>query len=469
MLGTSRRHPMRRFLLSGGALVLLTLCGCGRVRTCNPANIAEFRRLRAIAPESTRLVKIRGVVTFADYLSDFFVIEDETGGLPIYLSRGQTVTEVGKSVEVAGGFPDAASSDFFQESRVTVLGDQALPKALPIRAPGLGGAQALYRRVALDGVVSAAELTRPGLGSLVVKADGADVPVNAVLGGAEYVEGLVGARVRVTGVLLRDVKGARPRLEIWTHSFDDLHVLQAAHRAPTLVPSAHPLSEVRSAREVHRLSAEEAARRHPVELNAVVTYFDRSLNVLFVQDETDGTFVRLGLGGVPALRAGDLIRVTGLTHPGQFAPIVTSAHVTVIGSAPLPEPQYDMEAAFMGERDSEWVQLRGVVQSVEPASSTVVATMVWGQHSFKAHIQAPLSQVSALVDREVSIRGVCGPVFNPNRQGLGIGIGRPECRIFLRSVHGLPIRSSSRSGRRQACCSFRECSTFNIGRGFGAK
>ena len=439
---------MRTVLIICGAFLTLVLGGCAKTPAGEPANIAELRQFPAAEPKLSRLIKVRGVVTFADAMSDFLVIQDNTGGMLVSLSRGQTFADVGKLVEVMGRCPDEGASDFFQESSLSVIRDEPMPRAVPVSISEPEINSHLYGRVTLEGIVQSTEFLRPGLGRLVLKSGNWEVPVSTVLAGAEDIDGLAGAKVQVSGVLLKHGNNAAPPPELWVPGLQDIRVLRLGNPASFESARAQGKPVIETAKEAHRLSAEEAAAGRPVELTGVVTYFDLRPSLLFVQDKTGGIFVGLRTGSVPALHYGDLVHVTGITHPGPFAPVVSRARVALIGNAPLPEPPHDMEAAFMGQRESQWVELHGVIQSATQMPSVVLADVVWGQHSFQAQIQAPLARVAALIDRDIRIRGVCSPVFNRSRQGSGIGLFVPSISFVspespaIADPFQLPLRSA---------------------------
>lgn len=177
---------------------------------------------------------------------------------------------------------------------------------------------------------------------------------------------------------------------------------------------------LRTALKVHRFDQLSAARHYPVELNAVVTYYEPVSNLLFVQDSTDGIFVRPDMEKSDTPRLGDRVVVRGATIAGGFAPDIGYASVKVIGRAPLPQPARDTERAFLGKRDCQLVEFAGVVQEVISHDGHTSLTLVWGVHSFKVQLLAPIEKARLLLDRTVRVRGVAGALTNNARQILGV-------------------------------------------------
>lgn len=185
----------------------------------------------------------------------------------------------------------------------------------------------------------------------------------------------------------------------------------------------------RTAKSVHDLTPEAARTRAPVELDAVVIYSDAGSYRLFVQDATDGIYVQMEPGEVWRHKAGDRVRVTGVTGPGDFAPIIRHARFQVVGQSPMPKPDTDLESIFAGRHDSRWVEMSGVVQDATATRYDVIATIVWGTYTFKAHILSPLERVRGLINQRVSIRGACGSLFNTHRQVMGVTLYVPDLRF----------------------------------------
>ena len=112
------------------------------------------------------------------------------------------------------------------------------------------------------------------------------------------------------------------------------------HKRAAEAPSLRTLTTLR---EAHSLSAEEARRGYPVHVQATVTYYDDHLDArriaFFLHDDTGGMFAAV-LGEPPGQAGsrvpGTLVDVTGVSAPGDYAPIIDQAHITVIGDPRLP-------------------------------------------------------------------------------------------------------------------------------------
>ena len=196
-------------------------------------------------------------------------------------------------------------------------------------------------------------------------------------------------------------------------------------QAAPVFPEKTQSREITTAFALHRLPLGAAALLIPVHLHAVVTFYDPVLGVLFVQDGTDGAFVQLKSPDGVKLHNGDLLDLKGFTTPGDFAPNVGGATPLVIGSAPMPDPETDVETIVSGAMDCRWVELKGIVQDAVGEKTDTIARVQWGDLSFNARISAPYQYVRGLIDHRVVIRGTIGSLFNSRRQLLGVQVFVP--------------------------------------------
>jgi signal transduction histidine kinase/ActR/RegA family two-component response regulator len=196
--------------------------------------------------------------------------------------------------------------------------------------------------------------------------------------------------------------------------------------------------------QLHALSPEKAAYRQPILFDCVLTYYDPTWQSAFVQDHTGGVYVSLhGNANSAALRAGDRVRLRGVSGAGDFAPIVqnpTFQFVEHLGlPAPVPRP---LETVFSGQADSQWVEMEGIVQSVGFEQSRPYVKLSYGSHSYKVIFPPSVVLTQEWIDVRVRVRGAAGTLFNGKRQVLGI-------QLFVQGLdqlERLPDPAASRSG-----------------------
>ena len=180
-----------------------------------------------------------------------------------------------------------------------------------------------------------------------------------------------------------------------------------------------------SVRQVRALPAGEASRGLPVKLRAVVTYRQDN-GVIFVQDQTGGIFLWYD-GAHIDFDSGDLVDVTGVTAPGDFAPILHSGDVRRVGPGAMPKPRpASLDALYTGREDSNWVQAEGYVAEVQTGSDTLRLTVVEGVHTFAVYVNHYGSLAGRALDARVRLEGVCGTSFNDRRQLVGINMAVPS-------------------------------------------
>jgi diguanylate cyclase (GGDEF)-like protein len=212
--------------------------------------------------------------------------------------------------------------------------------------------------------------------------------------------------------------------------------------------SAQPLPTLTTAEKVHSLTYDEAVKKYPVHLhNAQALYYNEMLGNLFVCDSSRGVYVDMrGQEALP-IKVGDLLDIDGMTGPGGYAPLVDHASVTIIGHEPLPPaPRYSLDYLLTGVEDSQWVEVEGIVRSVDesqrktsyanqPAEGgkTIRVTIATGAGRLDVIVRdAGDSGYKNLVDAKVVVRGVSGPRFNDRRQLTGI-------HLFADSINQIQV------------------------------
>jgi hypothetical protein len=116
------------------------------------------------------------------------------------------------------------------------------------------------------------------------------------------------------------------------------------------------------------------------------------------------------------------VEVHGVTAPGKFAPIVITNNVTVLGKGKMPPARLlSLDKLAGGKQDSQWLALRGIVRSavVEPSwgRSVLFLDLDIGAGSMvRVRVHDFTEAWHRLPGTTISIRGVCGTIFNDKRQ-----------------------------------------------------
>src|ERR1039458_6038180 len=204
-------------------------------------------------------------------------------------------------------------------------------------------------------------------------------------------------------------------------------------------PPPSKLPTLTTARTVHSLTAEEAARAYPVHLPAVVTYYDPYIDVrhgaLFVQDSTGAVFVSLPKTPILPLRAGTVVDVAGVSGPGDFASVIEASGIRVIGKSHLPEnaPHVSLSHLLTGAEDGQWVEVEGLVRSVVVSEWNAALDLTLTDGTLRATtLREKGVDYDRLIDARVKMRANEAPLFNKDRQTTG-------ARLFFPSMETVTI------------------------------
>ncbi len=190
-----------------------------------------------------------------------------------------------------------------------------------------------------------------------------------------------------------------------------------------------------TANAVHSMPPEQAALKLPVHLRAVVTYYDPYIDTrhgaLFVRDASGGVFVSVPFRPILPLHAGDMVSITGVTDPGDYAPVVAADEVRIIGASHLPMNPLRATLTVMqsGKTDGQWVEIEGRVRSAYLADRNVFLEVATDGGSFTAtSVREDGADYEALVDSLVLIQGNAAPQFNQQHQMVGVHIFFPSLK-----------------------------------------
>lgn len=201
--------------------------------------------------------------------------------------------------------------------------------------------------------------------------------------------------------------------------------------------------------QVRQLTVEQAALGYRVRVRGVVTD-DVPAPDFFVQDSTAGVYVEGAKSANFPHHFGDLIEVEGITGPGKFAPVIVETKSRVLGKADVPKTRvYSFDELSDGQLDSQWVRVRGIVRaiSIDRTSwreTTLAMRVASGGGQVTVRVPIPSEQdFSPWVDSEVLLEGVCGSLFNAQRQLSAVLLYVPRLSLVTVESHALPVPISS--------------------------
>ena len=185
---------------------------------------------------------------------------------------------------------------------------------------------------------------------------------------------------------------------------------------------------IHTAKAIHQLTVDEARRRRPVELPAVtVLVYLPDTGGIFTADDSGGIFLLTPSGMKLGLTAGDVVRVSGVSGPGDFAPIVEVRDVTVVGRRPLPAARpVSLDHLSTGAEDGQWVEIKGTVRSVVQRAGRIVVQVASGWSRVDVEIPdtdaGHAREARRLIGARVRLPGASAPIFNRRRQVVGVNV-----------------------------------------------
>ena len=390
-----------------------------------PARVADYSSL----PDSLSwFVAVDGTVRWTGIKDGRPAVQLSSGAKPVmaYLRRAmlKDLPPLGSKVNIAG--VDAADVD--SNGRI-----QGVKLFIP---------STQYIKVLQAGPADPFSLPLTGLAALNQTPVGSLVHVSGKISEGNQQFAITDGKLTVPLSLRGFFQGASADVAgFWTgHGLDDAlarppsdSVNHAAAGSPALSGDIVRLSQLK------RLSEAEASAHRRITVRAVVTYFDPDWRLLFVQDETAAAFVAIGDLEMQ-FRPGALLDMSGVSSLGDFAPVITEPKIALVGRAPLPTPfKADLLDGNLPAADSKWCTFRGIVHTAQEQGPHT--NLKVGAGPAEVTVQLPmLIHGEDLVDREISVTGVFGVLFNDRRQAVGhqILVPSPE---FLTIVDQEALRN----------------------------
>jgi len=248
---------------------------------------------------------------------------------------------------------------------------------------------------------------------------------------------------------IRQCTRSRGRHSVPSNLFQEFLVILTFGLACWSQPATQPLPLLTHASQIRQLSPEDAARGYPVQIRGVITD-DVPAPDFFVQDATAGIYVEGNLSPTFAHHFGDLVELEGITGPGKFAPVIKELKVRVVGQGTLPPTRiYPFSEFAGGQQDSQWIGVRGIVRAVSIDRNSwheTVLAMTVASGGGRFNVRVPITReqdFSSWIDSDVLIEGVCGSLFNTNRQLIGVLFYVPDFRLIKIETQAKEVPFSS--------------------------
>src|SRR5208337_3981551 len=129
------------------------------------------------------------------------------------------------------------------------------------------------------------------------------------------------------------------------------------------------------------------------------------------------------------LQAGTLIDMRGVSEPGNYAPIVIGSQIHVVTQSHLPPkpPRRSLGQLMTGADDGQWVEVEGVVHSVEQSGHNATITLALRDGLIRGITPLePGADYARLVDSTVVVHANAAPVWTKNGQMVGARLMFPS-------------------------------------------
>jgi PAS domain S-box-containing protein len=169
-----------------------------------------------------------------------------------------------------------------------------------------------------------------------------------------------------------------------------------------------PESALTSAARILDLRSSQIRAGRPVALDGVVVAVDEPGRQFFLHDGSAGILVRQTGAGV-RVAVKDRVRVSGTTTAGGLAPAVSARAIAVTGRGEVPRAERaSITQLASGMLDAQWVEIEGVIRSVENDRTGAVADLSVDGWEFAVRIGGEADALRDIqVDTRLRVRGVC--------------------------------------------------------------
>jgi signal transduction histidine kinase len=182
-------------------------------------------------------------------------------------------------------------------------------------------------------------------------------------------------------------------------------------------------------RQVRELSGDEGRKQYPVQVRAVVTYFDPHHKTLFVQDESAGIWVARTFQETN-FNAGDLLELSGASWAmSVFGCTIKPNSIRVVGKVPLPTPKaVTYETMASGREEGQRSQVQGVVRKMAYEFGLLELELAAGNDRFIVYLPRfegrPLP--TNLIGARVEVAGVCSMKLDDQGRITGLWYYAPD-------------------------------------------
>ena len=168
--------------------------------------------------------------------------------------------------------------------------------------------------------------------------------------------------------------------------------------------------------DIRTLPYERSLEKLPADLEATIGFVESS-GTVFVQDDSAGTHLHFKPTRSD-LRAGDKVRIKGLTVPGLYLPGLDVTDLQILGHGPPPAPvkaTYDDLAT--GRFHYQRVTVEGLGRTLTPLDENrSLLRLALGGRVIEVRVDSPRESAPSLVDARLRITALAAGSINDRRQ-----------------------------------------------------
>jgi PAS domain S-box-containing protein len=308
-------------LVLAAASAALVIFGVTGSALKSSVSIAELKK----QPPGS-MVRVAGVVTYADPQSGDLVFQDHTAGMHVRVSQGADLPQVGDRISVRARVANEYKAQLGQYSvrlvdvMPTKTGRSRLPNPQPLGVAELFHTRDLLntKRIEISGIVRAATMDGDRL-DMELGDQGEVVPIVVLDAGALDPRKLIDSRIKVRGALSFALDHRRERLEprLWVPSPADLDFVSPSRSQIAAVPDVRTLIT----------DPQWVTRGNRVRVQGTVVYSDGEGRLLI---ENGGIVMPVEASKAERYESGVSVEATGWPARYRFTTILRRAEVVRI-------------------------------------------------------------------------------------------------------------------------------------------
>ncbi len=183
--------------------------------------------------------------------------------------------------------------------------------------------------------------------------------------------------------------------------------------------------------------AEVLSNAVPCVVEGTVMLVDEPWQNWFIHDGTVGMYF---MGSyetgtrLPPLRPGQRIRLSGKITPGGFSPIIQATNVVVLEAGSWPEAHApNLDRLMAGQEDSQWIELRGVVEMVGSSDGHNILQLLGPYGSLDCYFPAALATPlpKSWVGAQVRVHAIGITKYNERSQLVAVSLAIPRLQDVI--------------------------------------